>query len=218
MRYLHVYTLSLLFVLSTSCGQSQTTSSEDSTRSEAQNPAPFYGSNERGIHSKYGYADSAGKRLIIQNSLPRGASYTDPDGKKYMYAVFWTRIINETANPVEATIAFPADTFEIPSSPGVYMKLLLPSDTMTPDKNAIYDYGLAMKSFLDKHRNQPASLKRTIHPKSSSAFYVVALSTRGTAGILRTEFSLRGQELFYRINDKEIPCGRINLKNLKLLE
>jgi hypothetical protein len=31
---------------------------------------------------KYEYADSMGKRVIIQNSLSRGIQYTDPDGKK----------------------------------------------------------------------------------------------------------------------------------------
>ena len=29
---------------------------------------------------KYEYADSMGKRLIIQNSLSRGIKYTDPNG------------------------------------------------------------------------------------------------------------------------------------------
>ena len=35
-------------------------------------------------------------------------------------------------------------------------------------------------------------------------------------GVLRTELSLKGQNLYYKINDKEIQCGIINLKNLKL--
>ena len=48
-----------------------------------------------------------GASLIIQNSFPRGGvKYTDPDGEVYYYAVFFTRIINETDNPFELTIDF----------------------------------------------------------------------------------------------------------------
>jgi hypothetical protein len=59
-------------------------------------------------------------------------------------------------------------------------------------------------------------LKRTINPKGSSAFYVVTLSNRGICGTLRTGFSLKGQNLFYRVNDKEILCGKIDLTKLML--
>ena len=96
------------------------------------------------------------------------------------------------------------------------MKLLLPSDTMTIDKESLYDYGLTIKSFLDNNRYKSSSLKRTIHPKGSSNFYVVTLSNKGVSGTIRTELSLKEQNLFYRVNDKEIHCGKINLKNLRL--
>lgn len=219
MKYIHVYVQLLLVIFHTSCGQSQTGSSKDNTKSETSYKVPSYGSNDPKIHTKYEYTDSIGKRLVIQNSLPKaGPRYTDPTGKEYVYAVFWTRIINETANPVEVAIDFPVDSFQIPSSSGLYMKLLLPSDTMTIDKEFLYDYGLTIKSFLDHYRHKSSSLKRIIHPKTSSAFYVVALSDRGANGILRTELSLKENNLFYRINDKEIPCGSINLKNLRLQE
>jgi len=172
---------------------------------------------EKYIHTKYEYTDSMGASLIIKNSFPKsGTNYTDPNGKKYIYAVFWTRIINETVNPFELTIDFPVDSFEIPSSSGNYMKLLLPSDTVTLDKEPLYDYGLIVKSFLDNCIHKSSSLKRTIHPKESSGFYVVTLSNRGVGGTLRTGLSLKEQNLFYRINDKEIHCGKINLKNLML--
>jgi hypothetical protein len=47
---------------------------------------------------------------------------------------------------------------------------------MTIDKEPLYDYGLTgLKSFLDNGLSKPSSLKRTISPKESSAFYVVAL-------------------------------------------
>ena len=169
--------------------------------------------NEKYIDTKYEYTESNGARLIIQNSFPKsGMNYTDPKGKRYIYAVFWTRVINETVNPVELIINFPFDSFEIPSSSGNYMKLLLPSDTMTIDKEPLYDYGLTIKYFLDNNRHKSSSLKRTINQKDSIAFYVVTLSNRGVGGILRTGLSIKEQKLFYRINDKEIPCGKINLK------
>jgi hypothetical protein len=162
------------------------------------------------IHTQYEYADSMGANLIIENSFPKsGTNYADPDGKKYIYAVFFTRITNETVDPFELTIDFPVESFEIPSSSGNYMKLLLPSDTMTIDKEPLYDYGLAIRSFLDNNLHRSSSLKRTIDPNGSSAFYVVTLSDRGVNGTLRTGLSLKEKDLFYRINDKEIHCGKI---------
>jgi hypothetical protein len=178
---------------------------------------------------KYEYADSMGKCLIIDNSFPKsGGIYIDPNSKKYVYAVFWTRITNETINPFELTIDFPLDSFEIPSSSANHMKLLLPSDTMTIDKEPLFDYGLPIKSFLDTGINKSYSLRRTINPKESTAFYIVMLSNKGVDGTLRTGLSLKGQNLFYKIcayksipghpliEEKEISCGSINLNNLLL--
>ncbi|HEU4470776.1 MAG TPA: hypothetical protein VFR58_06835 [Flavisolibacter sp.] len=218
MKYLHLYALSLMFAFCTFHEQSQTDPAKANASSKTKDTVPPYRPVDPGIYSKYEFTDSIGKRLVIQNSLPRGGRYTDPNGKNHAYAVFWTRIINETNNPLEATINFPVDSFEVPSSPAVYMKLLLPPDTMTMNKVTLYDYGLKIKSVLDNYRYQASSSKRTIYPKTSIAFYVVAFSDRGVNGVLRTEFRLKEQDLFYRINDKEIPCGRINVKNLRLKE
>ncbi|WP_395044336.1 hypothetical protein [Flavobacterium sp.] len=108
------------------------------------------------------------------------------------------------------------------------MRLLLPSDTMTIEKEPLYDYGLPIKSFLDTGINKSYSLKRTINPKESTTFYVVLLSNKGVDGTLRTGLSLKGQNLFYKISayksinghplmdEKEINCGSINLNNLLL--
>ncbi len=180
----------------------------------------------------YEYADSMGKRVIIHNGLPKGESYTDPNGKKYFKVIFWTRIINETDNPLELNIDFPVDLYEVQGLPGNYYKVLVPPDTMTIDKESLYGYGLTgLKSFLDNSIHKPSSLKRIINPKESSGFYVVILSltTEGTPGsTLRTGLSLKGQNLFYKISryaskaglplisEKEINCGSINLKNLIL--
>ena len=62
--------------------------------------------------SKYEYADSTGKRLIIHNSFPRGGGYIDPKGKRHPYAVFYSQIINETINPLKLRLDFPLDSFE----------------------------------------------------------------------------------------------------------
>ena len=194
-----------------SCGQS----SNSTENIQRQKPLTNY--NEEYIDTKYEYTDSTGSSLIIQNSLPKsGTHYTDPTGKKYVYAVFFTRIINETGNPFELKIDFPVESSELPSAPGVYFRLFFPPDTMTIDKGPLYDYGLGIKSFLDNALSKPSSLKRTIKPNESSALYVITLSNKGVNGTLRTGFSLKEQDLFYRINKTEIHCGKINLKKLML--
>lgn len=182
-----------------------------------------------GTISKYDYVDSVGKHLMIQNSLSRGIQYTDPNGKKVNKVLFWTRITNETENPLELNIAFPVE-YEVPSLPGKYYKILLPSDTMTLDKEPLPDYGIKdLKSFLDIGIDKPSFLKRTINPKESSGFYVAILCDSGVVGPFRTGLSIKGQNLYYKVtryaakrgdlqavlvDEKEINCGSINLKNL----
>jgi len=220
MKYTHAYTLFLIFVFFASCG--------------GQNkPAPPKGKIEsatKDISTSGGidtYTDSNGKSLIIQNSFPKGESYTDPNGKEYFKVIFWTRIINETDNPLELKINFPVDLYEVAGLPGKYYKVLVPPDTMTMDKEPLYNYGLTgLKSFLDNSIHKPPpSLKRTINPKESSGFYVVILFDNGVAGPFRTGLNLKEQNLLYRISryaahslidEKEINCGSINLKNLML--
>ena len=184
---------------------------------------------DRYIDTKYLYVDDNGKLITVQNGLPRGGSrYTDPNGEEYGYAIFWTRIINETDNPLELKIDF-LDSYEVPSLPSKHFKILVLPDTMTIDKVGLFSFGLTdLASFLDNNINKPSTLKRTINPKDSSGLYVVKLSlvSEGPAGggnILRTGLSLKGQDLFYRasvynsaassiIGEKEIHCGKINLK------
>ena len=59
------------------------------------------------------YSETANKGIIIQNSLPRGGPYYSSTGKNsnYSFLIFFTRIINETAEPLKLTINFPADSF-----------------------------------------------------------------------------------------------------------
>ncbi|WP_311260670.1 hypothetical protein, partial [Xanthomonas sp. WCS2017Cala2-12] len=85
---------------------------------------------DKSIYTKYEYIDSKGKSLKIQNSFPKGGMrYKDPNGKEYIFAVFWTRIINETDNFIDLKINFPPNSYEIQDLPGKYYKILIPSDT-----------------------------------------------------------------------------------------
>src|SRR5579875_2563787 len=211
-----LFALFLIAVFHTSCGLRQTNASKDNIKSETKDV-----STSRWIDTKYEYADSNGKSLIIQNSLRRGDQYIDPKGISYGKVIFWTRLINETDNPLELKIDFPVDSFEVPGLPGKYYKLLIPPDTMTIDKEQLYDYGMTgLKLFLDNNIHKPSSLKRTINPKESSGFYVIILFDHKVGGPSRTGLSIKGQNLFYRISrydkhslidEKEINCGSINL-------
>ena len=173
-------------------------------------------SNDKYIDTKYVYTDSDGKRIIVKNSLPKGGlKYTAPNGKEYVYAVFWTRITNETDNPFELTMGFTESSYELPSSPGRFFKLFIPTDTLTQGKESLFNYGLDLEKYLDDSFHRQADLKRTINPKSSSGFYIVTLFNKGVDGTLRTGLSIKEQNILYRINDIEIHCGNINLKQLK---
>jgi hypothetical protein len=92
-----------MFVFFTSCrGQNKTDLPKEKIKSETKDKVTSYGSNEKGIDTKYEYTESNGARLIKQNGFPRSKiNYTDPNGKKYIYAVFWTQITNETINPIK---------------------------------------------------------------------------------------------------------------------
>jgi hypothetical protein len=193
------------------------TAGPENIRSETKEViTPPGNDNESFINTKYQYTESNGARLIIQNSFPRGAPrYKDSKGKEYVYVVFSTRIINETFDPLELTIDFPLDSFEIPSSPGNPMKLLI-SPAPFNDEGTFKSWGPAIPAFLDKNLYKPSSLKTTINPKGASNFSVVVLCDRGIDGVMRAGLSLKEQKLFYSVNDKEIHCGKINLKNLRL--
>lgn len=231
-NYIDKYALFLMLSICTSCAQNQTNLPKENIKSETKDIVASLRSDDPNFHTKYEYTDSIGKSLIIQNGFPRGGSrYTDPNGEVYGYAVFWTRIINETDNPLELKFDF-LDSYEVPSLPGKYFKILVLPDTMTRDKENLFNYGLtSLESFLENNIHKPSSLKRTINPKESSGFYVLKLSlvsegARGGGDVLRTGLILKGQDLFYRVSvfsspqagqppsvtgEKEIHCGSINL-------
>ncbi len=172
--------------------------------------------------TEFKHTDSTGKDILIQNSFPKAggdadekSGYTDSSGKNYRYAIFWTRVINETVTPLELTINFPA----ILPSPYSNSKLFLPRDTMTLDKVSLYNYGVTgLKSFLDTDFNSTL-LKKTINPKEECLFYIALLSLRySVGGTVRAGLVLKGQDLFYRISigsqSALIPCGQMIFKKL----
>ena len=157
-------------------------------------------------------SESVSQGVLIQNSFPKGVSrYIDSGGNEFVYAVFWTRVVNETSTPLELTINFPADSFAISNPPHNYLKLFLPPETMTPGKVSMFDYGLDLKSFLDISFHKPTSLQKTINPKGECVFYIAALSYKPYNGSVRAGLVLEGGKLFYKINmlDSLIPCGQI---------
>ena len=170
------------------------------------------------IDTEVKYTDSSGRVVIVYSSLPKGGGgYTDSTGRKYSYVIFWTRVINQSATPLELAVKFPADPFKIFPSPDSHIRLFLPPDTMTLEKVPLGDYGLTnLQSFLDTGFNKPGMMQRTLGPNGECFFYipVVIYQARGTA---RAALVLKGQDLFFRISiDPDaalIPCGRLVFKN-----
>lgn len=223
MKHIQLNAFFLVFVFHSSFGQNQTNLSKDSIKSETKATVTSPGPNEHNIYTKYEYTDSDGKSIIIQNSFPRGGPYTGSSGKNanYSFLIFFTRIINETATPLELTINFPADSFATGEGGNVYLKLFLPPDTMTLDKASLSKYGITgLESFLDI--NKPTMFQRTINPKEECLFYTGAVfyQARGTVwkdesrGGNRAELVLKGQDLFYSMipQIESLPCGQIIIK------
>ncbi|MCM4152911.1 hypothetical protein DHD05_15065 [Arenibacter sp. N53] len=216
-----------------SCGQrGKPTTAKVSIDSEIVDPTKNENGQLSQIHdlSKYIYTDtvytfSTGKGITIQNSYPKGGmiepdgtQYIDSSEKRYGFVVFWTRIINETTTPLELNINFPADTFAIFTPPGSYLKLFLPTDTLTYDKLSSFNYGLTgLKSYLDANFNKATMLQKTINPNEEHIFYIAALS-HNAGGTARAALILKEQDLYYKFsiapNDSgTIPCGKIVFKN-----
>jgi hypothetical protein len=165
------------------------------------------------------YKESNTNGIIIQNSYPRGGSYTGATKRNFNYSrlVFFTRIVNETKNPVELTINFSADSIPIPDSPDTFVKLFLPSDTMTHDKKSVFNYGVKDMKSLDT----ATRFQKTIGPNEECLFYVVGIfyQTKVSAqnqqrGGNRAELVLIGQDLFYSMPPqvRSLRCGQIITK------
>lgn len=169
------------------------------------------------IDTEYRYVDTTGVVVIIQNSVRKGGKYIDSTGKGFFSGIYWYRVINETATPLELTINFPTDSFATLSSPNSYLKVFLPLDTMTLGKEGLYAYGATgLKSFLDTGLNKPTMLKKTINSREAFLFYIGYIGELDYQGfnIARAELVLKGKDVFYKIEGIEIPCGQIVFKKL----
>jgi len=180
---------------------------------------PFTNYSGRWLHTESTIPDLSGGEVIIQNSYPKGGSqYKDPTGRTFSYVIFWTRVMNETASPIELTIKFPGDSLPFTNS---YLKLFLPPGKMTLEKESLFNYGITdFEPFLDAGFNKPTMLQVTISPKRESIFYTAVVFYH-IDGPTRTAFNVKGEDLFYKIiNGKGletmlIPCGKLVFKKLK---
>ena len=164
------------------------------------------------VDTRYEYTDINGNSVIVENSYPKGGQlYIAPKGERYIYAVFWTLITNNTANPLRLKIEF-LEEYQLPSSPDRVFKLLIPTDTLALDKETSINYGLDLERYLDGHLYEQNDLKKIIKPNDYCGFYVVTLFNKGVEGTLRTGLSIEKDKILYRVNDKVIDCGRINLQ------
>lgn len=177
------------------------------------------------IYTDTTYTFSSGKGITIQNSYPKGGmiepdgtQYIDSTGNRYGFVVLWTRIINETTSPLALNINLPADSFAIFTPPGSYLKLFLPTDTLTYDKLSSFNYGLTgLQSYLDANFNKATTIQKTINPNEEHIFYIAALSYKA-GGTVRSALILKEQELYYRMSIAPhgygiIPFGKIAFQN-----
>ncbi len=168
----------------------------------------------RYIHTEYSYFDSISSGLIIQNSFPKGGlKYTDSQGIEYVYAIFWTRIINDTDHPFDIFLEIPGTAFELPSATGNAVKIVLPAAKMRIDKVSLFDYGLTTSDFLI-NTNLPhlVSLQENIKPGEKKFIYFMTLFEKGLEGVVRAGLKIQGERLFYNINGKDIHAGFFNIK------
>ncbi|UKN02274.1 hypothetical protein K6119_01915 [Paracrocinitomix mangrovi] len=164
---------------------------------------------EEYIFSTYDYAYLSGKKLVVQNSVPKGGLKYTTDNTNKFYAVFWSRIINETNHSFQLRMNFSADSSVLYTSPYTYFNLYLPSAKMKEVSLDEFNYGLDLKSFLDENINKPTELNRKVHSNESFSFYVVAVFNRGVQGTLRSEITLQDQSIYYTVNEKKMQIGSI---------
>lgn len=163
------------------------------------------------------FSETVNNGVKIQNSFPKGGPYLGPTKHNFnhSYLVFYTRVVNETEDPLEIAVNFSADSIAIPQSPGTFMKIFLPADTMTLEKEDLFSYGVTELESLEKS----TQFQRTIDPKEDCLFYVVAIYFQTKEGEWshergrnRAELVLNGQDLFYSLPPQIdlMPCGTIN--------
>lgn len=168
------------------------------------------------IDSEVKFTDSKGNLVKYIHSLPKGGGQVFLKGKKYGYVVFWTRVFNQSATPIELQVKFPEVTYF--KSPESYIKIVLPKETMNTEKVQLFDYGLTnLQSIIDDETNQISVLKKKINPKEDYFFYVTVFIHIDLSGPARAKFEVKDKNLFYKISlgsdTTLIPCGSLTFKN-----
>lgn len=165
-------------------------------------------------NTDYGwYSETENNGVVIQNSFNRGGPYTTNKYFNASHLVFFTRVSNETENPLELTVTFSADSIAIPGSPDTFLKLFLPPDTMTFDKRNSFDYGVKEFELID----QSTLFQRQLDPTEDCLFNVVAIfyqtkaDAKNERGGNRAELVMKGQDLYYRMPPQidSLLCGHI---------
>ena len=153
------------------------------------------------IDSEVKYTDSKGNLVKLIHSFPKGGGQVYHNGKKYSYVVFWTRVFNQSATPIELQIKFPEVNYF--KSPESYIKIVLPKETMNIDKVQLFDYGLTnLQSLVDDKSNQLSMLQKKISPKEDYLFYLtVFIHTEGN-GPSRSKFELKNKNFCFIFSNK----------------
>lgn len=172
-------------------------------------------SNRNWVDSALKLTDAKGNVAKFIHSFPRGGGEVYKNGKKYSYVVFWTRVFNQSATPLELKVKFPEVTFF--NWPDDYIQIVLPKETMLMDKVHAYDYGLThLQSFLNDKSNQLNFLQKRINPNQEHIFYIIVFMHIKNWGPARAKFELKDQALFYKISmgsdTTMIPCGHLYFK------
>ena len=165
------------------------------------------------------YSETTTDGVTIQNSYPKGGLYDGPVENKFngSYLVFYTRVINGTDDPLAFTLNFSSDSIPIPNSSDTFVKLLLPSETKTLEKQNLPSYGITELQLS----NRPTSFKRNLNPNEDCLFYVVASFYQTKAGEWsqqrggnRAELISKGKDLFYSMPPQiaSLRCGHITFK------
>ncbi len=165
---------------------------------------------------KYSFANQ--KDVIFTHSLPKGGGQYNLKGIKYNHVVFWTRIYNQTSTRIKLQVTFPDITYL--QSPDAHIKILLPKDTMSHEKEQLFNYGLTGFEFLlNDNTRQVKTLIKTIDPKKDYYFYIPVFMHE-INGSARASIVLKGEKLFYKISIGKdtafIPCGSLVADNKKL--
>lgn len=172
-------------------------------------------SNRNWVDSALKFTDAKGNVAKFIHSFPRGGGEVYKNGEKYSYVVFWTRVFNQSATPLELKVKFPEVTFL--NWPDAYIRIVLPKETMRMDKVHAFDYGLThLQSFLNDKSKQLNFLQKRINPNQEHIFYIIIFMHIKNWGPARAKFELKDQALFYKISmgsdTSMIPCGRLYFK------